>query len=170
MYLSPRLTSDSLSGLKRHITLMLHSAGSAIFLTAGAGGREPLPAAQSGSERARADGKGRGGRERPGSPRRASPGGSCRGARTGSAGAGSRRPEAHFRSIMAAMAAAAAARRGEAAAPQLLSLGSGPLLWLEGGLEHGEIAPSFLGEGRPGTPFARPAVRSPARRQLPDHS
>lgn len=73
---------------------------------------------------------------------------------------------------MAAMAAAvaAAARRGESAAPQLLPLGLGPLLWLEGSLEHGEIALSFLGEGRPGTPFARPAVLSPARRQLPDHS
>lgn len=31
MYLSPRVTSDSLRGLKRHITLMLHSAGSAIL-------------------------------------------------------------------------------------------------------------------------------------------
>lgn len=31
MYLSPRATSDSLRGLKRHITLMLHSAGSAIL-------------------------------------------------------------------------------------------------------------------------------------------
>lgn len=30
-YLSPRVTSDSLRGLKRHITLMLHSAGSAIL-------------------------------------------------------------------------------------------------------------------------------------------
>ncbi|EDL87434.1 rCG45334, partial [Rattus norvegicus] len=47
-YLSPRFTSDSLRGLKRHITLMLHSAGSAIFLAAGTAGREPLPAAQMG--------------------------------------------------------------------------------------------------------------------------
>lgn len=31
MYLSPRSTSDLFNGLKRHITLMLHSAGSAIF-------------------------------------------------------------------------------------------------------------------------------------------
>ena len=30
MYLSPRATSDLLSGLKRHTTLILHSAGSAI--------------------------------------------------------------------------------------------------------------------------------------------
>ncbi|EDL23034.1 mCG145996, partial [Mus musculus] len=46
-YLSPRFTSDSLRGLKRHITLMLHSAGSAIFLEAGTAGRAPLQAAQS---------------------------------------------------------------------------------------------------------------------------
>lgn len=31
IYLSPRITSESLRGLKRHITLMLHSAGSAIL-------------------------------------------------------------------------------------------------------------------------------------------
>ena len=31
MYLSPLITSEPFKGLKRHITLMVHSAGSAIF-------------------------------------------------------------------------------------------------------------------------------------------
>lgn len=79
MYLSPRFTSESLRGLKRHITLMLHSAGSAIFLAAGAGGREPLPAAQSWKKRAWAEGTRSRSRENQGSaasrfPRRGRPG------------------------------------------------------------------------------------------------
>lgn len=116
MYLSPRFTSDSLRGLKRHITLMLHSAGSAIFLAAGADGREPLPAAQSGKKQARAEGLGSRrskesvprvvlfpeGAEGDGDWKRRQP-----------------RPEAHFRSIMAAKAAAAAP--GGASAAQLLT-------------------------------------------------
>lgn len=70
-YLSPRFTSDSLRGLKRHITLMLHSAGSAIFLAAGAAGREPLPAAQSRGKRRKPRGRGREGREGRAPQRRA---------------------------------------------------------------------------------------------------
>lgn len=70
-YLSPRFTSDSLRGLKRHITLMLHSAGSAIFLAAGAAGREPLPAAQSRGKRREPRGRGREGREARAPQRRA---------------------------------------------------------------------------------------------------
>lgn len=58
-YLSPRFTSDSLRGLKRHITLMLHSAGSAIFLAAGTVGRVPLPASQSRGKRRELRGRGR---------------------------------------------------------------------------------------------------------------
>jgi len=68
------------------------------------------------------------------------------------------------------MAAMAAAR---VESPRLLSfslLGPGKLQGLEGILGPGNIAPSFLGDSRPGTPFARPAVRSPARRQPPDSS
>lgn len=93
-YLSPRFTSDSLRGLKRHITLMLHSAGSAIFLAAGAAGREPLPAAQSRGKRRKPRGRGREGREGRAPQRRASraePGSA--GQRDRSALAGSPRPK-----------------------------------------------------------------------------
>lgn len=121
MYLSPRFTSDSLRGLKRHITLMLHSAGSAIFLGAGAGGREPLPAARSGRKQALAEGLGsRKSRESvPGvalCPEGAEEDGDWKRRRR------QPRPEAHFRSIMAAVAVAvAAAAPGGASTAHLLS-------------------------------------------------
>lgn len=136
-YLSPRFTSDSLRGLKRHITLMLHSAGSAIFLAARAAGREPLPAAQSRvSGGSRGTGVARAGRAglrsaaRPGQRRAARPKRSRR----------QPAPEAHFRSIMAALgggarslgaprspsAASAGCRTGEQRRPPFLGGAAGP--------------------------------------------
>lgn len=145
MYLSPRFTSDSLRGLKRHITLMLHSAGSAIFLAAGAGGREPLPAAQSRRKQAQAEGRGprRSRKSVPGvalSPEEAEEDGDWKRRRR------QPRPEAHFRSIMAAVAVAVAAPGGASTA-QLLSF---PLTGL-GRLQvlgDRKAVPSFLGGSR----------------------
>lgn len=126
---------------------MLHSAGSAIFLAAGAGGREPLPAAQSGRKQARAEGLGsRRSRESvPGvalSPEGAEEDGDWKRRRR------QPRPEAHFRSIMAAVAVAVAvAAPGGASTAQLLSF---PLTGL-GRLQvlgDRKAVPSFLGGSR----------------------
>lgn len=143
MYLSPRFTSDSLRGLKRHITLMLHSAGSAIFLAAGAGGREPLPAAESGRKQVRAEGLGsRRSRESvPGvalSPEGAEEDGDWKRRRR------QPRPEAHFRSIMAAVAVAAP---GGASTAQLLSFPLPGLGRLQV-LGDRKVVPSFPGGSR----------------------
>lgn len=121
-YLSPRFTSDSLRGLKRHITLMLHSAGSAIFLAAGTAGRVSLPASQSWGKRpepkagvARTRRSGLRSAARPGQRRAARP----KRYRPQPA------PEVHFRSIMAAMAAAPTAPQCSSASPSPASAGCG---------------------------------------------
>lgn len=86
--------------------------------------------------------------------RRASPGGSGRETRTRSTGAGSRRPEAHFRSIMAAMAAAARVE-----SPRLLSfslLGLGKLQGLKRIPDPGKVAPLLLRRQQAGHTFCSP--------------
>lgn len=118
-YLSPRFTSDSLRGLKRHITLMLHSAGSAIFLATGTASRATLQAAQSWGKQGEPRGRGREDRKV-----RAPQGRAPRAARPKR----SRRqpaPEAHFRSIMAAMAAAPTEAQCSSASPSPASTGCG---------------------------------------------
>lgn len=98
---------------------MLHSAGSAIFLAAGSGGPEPLPAAQSRKREARRKTIGSQGQDNRSTQSRVFSGGGGRETETQSAGSCS--VEAHFRSIMAAMAAAAAARSGAAEVPRFPS-------------------------------------------------
>lgn len=118
-YLSPRFTSDSLRGLKRHITLMLHSAGSAIFLEAGTTGRGPLQAAQSWGKREEPRGRGREDRKVRAPQRRAPRAARPKRCRRQPA------PEVHFRSIMAAMAAAPIEPQCSSASPSPASTGCG---------------------------------------------
>lgn len=126
-YLSPRFTSDSLRGLKRHITLMLHSAGSAIFLAAGTAGRAPLPAAQWDKRR---EPRSRGREDRKARALQRCEPQAARPKRYHRQPA----PLVHFRSIMAVMAAAPTAPQCSSASPSPISAGCGD--W--------RAAPSFL--------------------------
>lgn len=157
-YLSPRFTSDSLRGLKRHITLMLHSAGSAIFLEAGTAGRAPLQAAQSWGKRGEPRGRGREDRKVRAPQRRAPRAARPKRCRRQPA------PEVHFRSIMAAKAAAPTEPRCSSASPSPASTGCGD--W--------RAAPSFLfgkdsrglGLGPLSCPGSSPASRPADARTL----